>query len=112
MSISVGDQRGAFRMTIRRIPAAAGNDIAGRLIMHVPHPSEPCLHAPLTELHTGTYVVGDGVRWAVAGTPGSTVITADWPDSPSGDLPGTLAVDVTAGDATSLVVTAGAPVPQ
>lgn len=54
----------------------------------------------------------DGSVWAVAGTPGSTVITADWPDSPSGDLPGTLAVDVTPGDATSLVITAGDPVAQ
>jgi|SRR6185312_3756879 hypothetical protein len=54
----------------------------------------------------------DGTMWVVAGNPGSTVITADWPDSPGGDLQGTLAVDVTAGDATSLVITAGAPVPQ
>lgn len=54
----------------------------------------------------------DGSVWVVAGTPGSTVITADWPDSPSGDLPGTLAVDVTAGNATSLVITAGDPVAQ
>lgn len=54
----------------------------------------------------------DGTVWVVAGLPGSTVITADWPDSPGGDIQGTLAVDVTAGDATSLVITAGAEVPQ
>lgn len=54
----------------------------------------------------------DGTIWVVAGVPGSTVITADWPDSPSGDLQGTLAVDVTAGDATSLVITTGDPVAQ
>jgi len=54
----------------------------------------------------------DGTVWVVAGNPGSTVITADWPDSPGGDLQGTLAVDVTAGDATSLTITTGAPVAQ
>jgi hypothetical protein len=50
--------------------------------------------------------------WAVAGNPGSAVVTADWPDSPAGDIQGTEAFDVTAGDATSLVVTSGDPVPQ
>lgn len=54
----------------------------------------------------------DGKVWGVAGIPGSTVLTADWPDSPSGDLPGTVAVDVTAGDATSLQISLGTPVAQ
>jgi hypothetical protein len=54
----------------------------------------------------------DGSVWVVAGTPGSTVITGTWPDSPAGSISGTLAVDVTAGDAVSLSITAGAPVPQ
>lgn len=54
----------------------------------------------------------DGKTWAVAELPGSTVITADWPDSPGGDISGTLAVDVSAGTATSLVIGAGTPVPQ
>lgn len=54
----------------------------------------------------------DGKTWAVAGLPGSTVITADWPDSPGGAINGTLAVDVSAGTATSLVIGAGTPVPQ
>lgn len=54
----------------------------------------------------------DGIRWVVAGLPGSTVVTGDWPDSPSGDLPGTVAVDVTAGDATSLQISLGTPVAQ
>lgn len=54
----------------------------------------------------------DGTIWAVAGNPGSAVITGDWPDSPAGDLQGTLAVDVTAGDAVSLTITAGTPVAQ
>lgn len=53
-----------------------------------------------------------GEAWGVAGFPGSAVITATWPDSPSGAISGTFAVDVTAGDAVSLVITAGDPVPQ
>jgi hypothetical protein len=61
----------------------------------------------------GTIVTdGDGSTWFVAGVPGSTVISADWPDSPSGDIQGTLAVDVTSGDATSIQVSAGDPVAQ
>lgn len=54
----------------------------------------------------------DGKTWGVCGLPGSTVVTADWPDSPKGDIKGTLAVDVTAGDAASIEVTAGPEVPQ
>lgn len=54
----------------------------------------------------------NGDRWVVAGQPGSTVVTGDWPDSPLGDLQGTLAVDVTVGDAASLVVEAGDVVAQ
>lgn len=50
--------------------------------------------------------------WVVAGSPGSTVVTGDWPDSPSGDVQGTVSVDVTAGDAVSLSITLGAPVAQ
>lgn len=51
VSISTGDPRGAFGMTIRRTDD-------GKLIMHVPHPGEPFAHEELTELHTGTYRVG------------------------------------------------------
>lgn len=54
----------------------------------------------------------NGDRWGVGGNPGSAVITGDWPDSPHGDLQGTLAVDVTTSDAASLVVEAGDAVPQ
>lgn len=54
----------------------------------------------------------DGIRWVIMGLPGSTVITGDWPDSPNGDLPGTVAVDVTPGDATSLVLSLGDPIHQ
>lgn len=65
-----------------------------------------------TTVATVTDPDADGIRWVVFGLPGSTVLTVDWPDSPSGDLPGTVAIDVTAGDATSLEVTLGDPVPQ
>lgn len=51
VSISVGDPRGGFQMSVRRHPD-------GYLILHVPHPSEPVLHADLTEIHPGTYRIG------------------------------------------------------
>jgi hypothetical protein len=54
----------------------------------------------------------DGSAWVVAGIPGSTVVTGTWPDSPSGSISGTVAVDVTAGDAVSLSITLGDEVPQ
>lgn len=57
--ISVGDPRGAFTFTVRRIPADADNELAGRLIMHLPYPGEPLPHAKLTDSHTGTYIIGD-----------------------------------------------------
>lgn len=59
-----------------------------------------------------TIVTDDTGTWVVAGSPGSTVVTGDWPDSPSGDIQGTVAVDVTAGDAVSLSITLGTPVAQ
>lgn len=59
-----------------------------------------------------TIVINQDGTWVVAGSPGSTVVTGDWPDSPSGDIQGTVAVDVTAGDAVSLKITLGTPVPQ
>jgi hypothetical protein len=59
-----------------------------------------------------TIVTDADGTWVVAGSPGSTVVTGDWPDSPSGDIQGTVAVDVTAGDAVSLSITLGAPVAQ
>jgi len=50
-AVSVGDPRGAFVFTVRRL-----ND--GTLVMHVPHPGDSCLHAPLTPLHEGTFRIG------------------------------------------------------
>ncbi|WP_338596925.1 hypothetical protein [Saccharopolyspora sp. SCSIO 74807] len=57
VTISVGDPRGAFAFTVRRIPDDAPAN-GGRLIMHTPYPGEPLPHAELTTDHTGTYWVG------------------------------------------------------
>lgn len=66
VAISTGDPRGAFTMTIRRIPAMydeAGNvsnpDKAGRLVMHVPYEGMSLAHEPLTHLHFGNFLIGD-----------------------------------------------------
>lgn len=50
-AISLADPRGAFVVTIRRLPD-------GRLIMHVPHEDMPSPHMPLSELHPGTFEIG------------------------------------------------------
>ncbi|GAA5120980.1 hypothetical protein [Haloechinothrix salitolerans] len=57
VTMSVGDPRGAFAFTLRRVPDHAVTN-AGRLIMHTPYPGEALPHADLTEAHTGTYWVG------------------------------------------------------
>lgn len=57
VSISVGDPRGAFTFTVRRLPDSAEVN-GGRLIMHTPHPGEGWAHEKLTELHSGTYLIG------------------------------------------------------
>lgn len=51
VTLSVADPRGAFCMSIRRTED-------GRLLLHVPHPDEGWLHAPLAPVHPGTYAVG------------------------------------------------------
>lgn len=56
VGISVGDPRGAFTFTIRRLPAEAED--GGRLVMHLPYPGGSWLHEPLTLLHEGTYLIG------------------------------------------------------
>lgn len=45
--LSVGDPRGAFCMTLRRISD-------GSLILHLPHPGETMAHVETEELHPGT----------------------------------------------------------
>ncbi|WP_256804651.1 hypothetical protein [Frankia sp. ACN10a] len=56
--ISVGDPRGAFTFTVRRVPDDADSVLAGRLLLHVPSPDAPGGHRPLTPLHDGTYLIG------------------------------------------------------
>lgn len=58
VTISVGDPRGAFTFTIRRIPDDTDSDLAGRLIMYTPYAGQPLSHMDLTPLHEGTHVVG------------------------------------------------------
>ncbi|WP_243793803.1 hypothetical protein [Saccharopolyspora gloriosae] len=55
--INVGDPRGAFAFSVRRVPDDAPTN-AGRLVMHTPYPGEPMPHAALTTDHAGTYWVG------------------------------------------------------
>jgi hypothetical protein len=58
VSISVGDPRGAFTFTIRRVPDDVEGDLAGQLIMHVPYVGESTPHMPLSALRDGAYLVG------------------------------------------------------
>jgi hypothetical protein len=64
VSISVGDPRGAFTFTIRRVPDDVDGDLAGQLILHTPHVEMACAHLPLTLLHSGTYLLGHQARTA------------------------------------------------
>lgn len=57
VTISVGDPRGAFAFSVRRVPDDAPTN-AGRLVMHTPYPGEPMPHVGLTTDHAGTYWVG------------------------------------------------------
>jgi hypothetical protein len=56
--ICVGDPRGAFTFTVRRIPDDADSPLAGRLLLHLPYPNAPMGHRPLMPLHDGTYLIG------------------------------------------------------
>jgi len=51
--ISVGDPRGAFGFTVRRMPD-------GRMVIHTPYPGEGMPHMPTAQLHEGTLVVVTG----------------------------------------------------
>jgi hypothetical protein len=59
VSISVGDPRGAFTFTVRRVPDDVAGALAGRLVLHVPHAEMAAAHMPLTALYSGTYLVGN-----------------------------------------------------
>ena len=48
--VSVGDPRGAFEFTVRRLPD-------GRIVIHVPYPGEPLPHFGTAQLHPGTLQV-------------------------------------------------------
>lgn len=50
VSISVGDPRGAFVMTVRQLSD-------GSLVLHHPHPSDGMAHLDTTELHPGTLAI-------------------------------------------------------
>lgn len=65
VTISVGDPRGAFAFTVRKVAPLLGEtgevlnpDLVGRLLLHVPYPGESLPHAALAELHPGTFLVG------------------------------------------------------
>ena len=49
-AVSVGDPRGAFTFTVRRLSD-------GRLVIHVPYPGESLAHVETTHLHEGTLLV-------------------------------------------------------
>lgn len=55
VEISVGDPRGCFMMTLRRVRDADGHD---RLFLRVPHPEDATPHASLREIAPGYYEIG------------------------------------------------------
>lgn len=57
VAISTGDPRGAFTMTIRRIPDDAPTN-AGALVMSVPYPEDSTPHESLHQIRPGAYMVG------------------------------------------------------
>jgi len=67
--VSVGDPRGGFCFTVRRIPST------GQLVIHLPHPGEGMAHVKTAELHPGTLglIHDDGRPFCVH------------PDAPEGD---------------------------
>lgn len=62
VSISVGDPRGAFTFTIRRVPDDLDGPLAGQLVLHTPYDGMSSPHMPLTPLHDGTHVIGSAYR--------------------------------------------------
>lgn len=52
LTISVGDPRGAFAITVRRLP------VSHELVMEFPYPGETWLHRPLTLEREGRYRIG------------------------------------------------------
>jgi hypothetical protein len=58
VSISVGDPRGSFGFTIRRMPDTEDATYPGQLLLHTPYPGEPSPHMALKQLHDGTFLIG------------------------------------------------------
>ncbi len=52
--VSIDDPRGGFCFTVRRLPN-------GRMVIHMPHPSEGMPHIETRELHPGTLELGSWV---------------------------------------------------
>lgn len=52
LSISLGDPRGAFVMSVFRLPN-------GQIRMEVPHPKDGFLHLPLRQIGTAVYIVNE-----------------------------------------------------
>jgi hypothetical protein len=52
LSISLGDPRGAFVMSVFRLPN-------GQIRMEVPHPEDGFLHLPLRQIGTAVYIVNE-----------------------------------------------------
>ena len=55
VEISVGDPRGCFTMTLRRVRDSEGR---ARLFLRVPHPEDSTPHASMREVHPGYYEIG------------------------------------------------------
>lgn len=54
VTISVGDPRGAFAFTVRRVTPNEGEPY---LVMHTPYPGETMAHMPMEHVSDGTYRV-------------------------------------------------------
>jgi hypothetical protein len=104
-----GDSMAAYKDTAKFMLTVIARDAKQQI---TDTPSDVTFTSADTSIVAITGPDENGTVWGVCGFPGSTVITGDWPTSPLGDLQGTLAVDVTAGDAASLEVVAGPAVPQ
>ena len=55
VEISVGDPRGCFTMTLRRVRDSEGRT---HLFLRVPHPEDSTPHAPMREVYPGYYEIG------------------------------------------------------
>ncbi|CAO5187574.1 conserved hypothetical protein [Frankia sp. AiPs1] len=61
LSLSTADPRGAFEITVRRVPDHIDSPYAGRLLLHLPYPDQPMPHDQMHPLHPGTFVLGQPI---------------------------------------------------